>query len=112
MSLIELRVLLGRLGIEVSARGDRLHWRAPSGVMTPVVKAALADHKAALLAAPARTEERTEPVAQPDRDPARRPGPADEYDREERAAIMEFEGGLSREAAECAAGLRSRGGGP
>ena len=29
----------------------------------------------------------------------------DVFDREERAAIMEFDGGLSREAAECAAGL-------
>jgi DNA primase len=33
---------------------------------------------------------------------------ADVFDREERAAIMEFEGGLSREAAERAAGLTGR----
>ena len=32
-------------------------------------------------------------------------GPADEYDRQERAAIMEFDGGLTREAAERAAGF-------
>ena len=37
--------------------------------------------------------------------PAIRPGPADDFDRQERAAIMEFDGGLSREAAERAAGL-------
>ena len=30
---------------------------------------------------------------------------ADEFDRQERAAIMEFDGGLSREAAERSAGL-------
>jgi hypothetical protein len=35
----------------------------------------------------------------------------DEYDREERAGIVEHDGGLSREAAERAAGLLSRGGG-
>jgi hypothetical protein len=35
------------------------------------------------------------------------PGPADEYDRQERAAIMEHDGGLGREAAECAAGLNT-----
>ena len=32
---------------------------------------------------------------------------ADEFDREERAAVMEFDGGLTREAAERAAGLTS-----
>ena len=37
--------------------------------------------------------------------PAFRPGPADDFDRQERAAIMEFDGGLTREAAERAAGL-------
>ena len=34
-------------------------------------------------------------------------GPADDYDREERAAIMEFDGGLSRDEAERRAGLQS-----
>jgi hypothetical protein len=33
----------------------------------------------------------------------------DPYDAEERAAIMEFDGGLTREAAERAAGLRAVG---
>jgi hypothetical protein len=37
--------------------------------------------------------------------PAFRSGPADEYDRQERAAILEFDGGMTREAAERAAGL-------
>ena len=37
--------------------------------------------------------------------PAVWPGPADDDDRQERAAIMEFDGGLSREAAERSAGL-------
>jgi hypothetical protein len=39
--------------------------------------------------------------------PADRPGPPDDFDRQERAAILEFDGGLSREAAERAADLRS-----
>src|SRR5579883_2493904 len=49
MTLPELRALLDRLGIVLSARGDRLHWAAPPGAMTPEVKTALATHKAALL---------------------------------------------------------------
>jgi hypothetical protein len=39
--------------------------------------------------------------------PSFRQGPADEYDRHERAAIMEYDGGLSRQSAECAAGLNT-----
>ena len=34
-----------------------------------------------------------------------RPGPADDFDRQERAAIMEFDGGLDREPPRAAAGL-------
>lgn len=49
MTLPELHALLGRLGIVLSARGDRLHWAAPPGAMTPEVKDALATHKPALL---------------------------------------------------------------
>jgi hypothetical protein len=37
--------------------------------------------------------------------PAIRPGPADDFDRQERAAILEFDVGLTPEAAERAAGL-------
>jgi hypothetical protein len=41
---------LDRLGIRVSARGDRLHFAAPKDAMTPDLKDALANHKSALLA--------------------------------------------------------------
>ena len=50
MTLTELHALLGRLGVELTARGDRLHYKAPAGALTPEVKAALATHKPALLA--------------------------------------------------------------
>jgi hypothetical protein len=52
MTLPELHALLDRLGIVLSVRGDRLHYQAPPGVMTPEVRTALADHKPALLADP------------------------------------------------------------
>jgi hypothetical protein len=39
-----------RLGITLSARGDRLHVEAPAGRVTPELRAALARHKPALLA--------------------------------------------------------------
>ncbi len=50
MTLTELHARLDRLGITLSARGDRLHFEAPKGSMTPEIKAALATHKPALLA--------------------------------------------------------------
>jgi hypothetical protein len=49
MTLSELRELLDRLGIVLSVRGDRLHYQAPHGTMTPDLRATLAEHKAALL---------------------------------------------------------------
>jgi hypothetical protein len=49
MTLPELHALLDRLGIVLSVRGDRLHWAAPPGAMTPEVRAALATHKPVLL---------------------------------------------------------------
>ena len=50
MTLTELHALLERLGVELSASGERLHYKAPAGALTPEVKAALATHKPALLA--------------------------------------------------------------
>jgi hypothetical protein len=41
---------LDRLGVRLSARGDRLHFQAPKGVLTPEIKAALVCHKPALQA--------------------------------------------------------------
>jgi hypothetical protein len=37
-------------GIQIQARGDRLHVEAPAGSLTPELRQALADHKAELLA--------------------------------------------------------------
>ena len=37
-------------GIQLQARGDRLHVEAPAGILTPELRQALADHKAELLA--------------------------------------------------------------
>jgi hypothetical protein len=50
MTLIHLRTLLDHLGVELTARGDRLHYKARNGSLTPEAKAALAAHKPALLA--------------------------------------------------------------
>ncbi len=47
--LPELLTDLDRLGVKLSARGDRVHYRAPAGSMTSEIKAALAAHKPALL---------------------------------------------------------------
>lgn len=37
-------------GIQLQARGDRLHVEAPAGSLTPELRQSLADHKAELLA--------------------------------------------------------------
>jgi hypothetical protein len=37
-------------GIRLQVRGDRLHVEAPAGSLTPELRQAIADHKAALLA--------------------------------------------------------------
>ncbi len=41
---------LHRRGVRFSINGDRLHWRAPSGVMTDADLSALREHKPELLA--------------------------------------------------------------
>jgi hypothetical protein len=50
MTLFDLQSCLDRLGVKLSARGDRLHFQAPAGALTPEIKAALVLHKPALLA--------------------------------------------------------------
>jgi hypothetical protein len=50
MPLIHPCALLDHLDVELTARGDRLHYKAKNGSLTPEAKAALATHKAALLA--------------------------------------------------------------
>jgi hypothetical protein len=94
---------LDRLGVKLSLR---LVVDAPAGVLTEELKAALAAHKPRLLALLAGVDDRTGPAGPPVSEPIGPAGPPGEYDREERAAIMEFDGGLPRQAAEHAAGLK------
>ena len=62
MTLPELRACLDRLGVRLSVR---LVVDAPVGVLTPEVKAALADHKPALLALLVGVESSIVPTPQP-----------------------------------------------
>ncbi len=111
MTLPELQSCLDRLGVSLSLR---LVVDAPVGVMTPEVKSALLAHKPALLALLVATPPAPPPevfVASPAllaRFAALAALPADDYDREERAAIMQFEAGLTRLEAEHRAGLVRR----
>jgi hypothetical protein len=57
MNLPELHGHVHRLGIKLSVCGDRLHFQALPGVVTPEIKSALAEHKAALVAMLARPEQ-------------------------------------------------------
>jgi hypothetical protein len=75
MTLTELHALLGRLGVELTARGDRLHYRAPAGVLTRELKAALGRHKPALLATLARMDDRPGPAGSRASEPASPAGP-------------------------------------
>lgn len=103
MTLPELRSCLDRLGVKLSLR---LVVDAPAGVMTPEIKAALAVYKPRLAATLAAVDDRTDPDRPPVPDPFRPGGPADDYDREERAAILEYDAHMTRAEAERRAGLR------
>jgi hypothetical protein len=126
MTLSELQSCLDRLGVKLSLQ---LVVGAPAGAMTPEVKHALATHKPALLAMLAVGS----PPVRPDWDRLSRErwGPAVDDsapgividrpargmiafvdDPEERAAIMEFDGGLTRADAERLAGIAPGGIGP
>lgn len=50
MTLASLLARLDTAGIALVADGDRLRWTAPAGALTPDLRDALRDHKAALLA--------------------------------------------------------------
>ena len=50
MSVREFLSRLRSLGIEVSAQGDRLNWKAPKGALTPELQAQLDERKAEILA--------------------------------------------------------------
>ena len=111
MTLPELQSCLNSLGIKLSLR---LVVDAPAGVMTTELRGALATHKPRLLALLSGVGSSIDP-APPDRFQDLRERlaamPVDDYAVEERAAIMEFDGGLPREEAERRAGLR-KGGAP
>jgi len=95
---------LTRRGVMLSAIGDRLRVNAPRGVVTPDIRAALTEHKRALLLLLAgqrpgsRWRESETGYLAPDDLP--------ESWREwfeERAAIREYDGGQTREHAEAEA---------
>jgi len=50
MTPAELLAKLERLNVKVSLAGDKLRLEAPAGVLTPELKEALRQHKAALIA--------------------------------------------------------------
>jgi hypothetical protein len=77
MTLVELHALLGRLGVELTARGDRLHYKAPAGVMTPEIRDALTAHKPRLLALLAGVNDQVRPDGPPAVEPARPAGSTD-----------------------------------
>jgi len=49
MTAVELVTLFHGKGVTLTARGDRLHVDAPQGALTPAFRAALREHKAAVL---------------------------------------------------------------
>jgi hypothetical protein len=73
-TLLELLTTLWAAGVKLTPQGTTLHVDAPTGALTPALRAALRTHKAALLDL------------------------VEEWS--ERAAIAEYCGGLSREDAE------------
>jgi hypothetical protein len=74
MTLPALHAHLDRLGVELTARGDRLHFKAPAGVMTEELRAALLAHKPALLALLVRADDRSDPPGPPASEPPGPPG--------------------------------------
>ncbi len=103
MTLPELQSCLDSLGVKLSLR---LVIDAPAGVLTSEVVNSLKAHKPHLMAMLARLDFGTGPDRPTAPEPFWPGGPADDYDRQERAGIMEFDGGLSRDEAERRAGLR------
>jgi hypothetical protein len=69
MTLPELHAVLDRLGVELTARGDKLHYKAKSGSLTPEIKAALAAHKRGLLALLVRADDGTDTAGPPASEP-------------------------------------------
>ena len=66
MTASSLVTRLDELGVKLSVDRDRLKWDAPTGVMTPEIKAAMAIHKHALMARLASFKSRSSSPAIPD----------------------------------------------
>jgi hypothetical protein len=49
MTASDLLVFIRSLGIELQVDGDKLHYHAPRGTMTPELRATIVEHKAALI---------------------------------------------------------------
>jgi hypothetical protein len=93
MTAIELLEDLKKRGVDLEPEGDSLRYRAPAGALTPALRQALAAHKAEVLA-----------HLRGDLPAAVADWPADWREVfEERAAIMEYDGGLPRPEAEARA---------
>ncbi len=98
MSTFDLIDHLVDRGIEIAVDGDKLRWRAPAGTVTDEDIALLREHKHDIIAA----HKPTHPT------PAEFDGWLDEQidiarrhdEFEERAAILEYEAGLTRAEAE------------
>jgi hypothetical protein len=71
MTRCDLLTALAAAGVALRIEGDAIRYRAPRGALTPPLRAALMEHKANIL-----------------------------FDFEERSAIREYDGGLSRAEAE------------
>jgi hypothetical protein len=80
---------LQRCQVTLHPEGSELRCRAPKGAMTDALRQAIRAHKAALLR-----------LLTQDTSPAPRAAQAPTADVEERAAIYEYEGGMTRHAAE------------
>src|SRR5438105_3680208 len=90
MSTPELLDNLRRRGVRLEVHGDRLKVDAPTGTLTAEIKAALAEHKPEILAVLSARCGESIPNADV----------VDSWEWiEERAAILEFDGGLTRDEA-------------
>ena len=92
MTTLELLENLQNRGVELTPDGDLLRWRAPAGALTPALRQALASHKTEVLAHLRGIIDL----------PVTRADWPEEWQEAyiERAAIMEYDGGLPREEAE------------
>jgi hypothetical protein len=80
VTLLELQSCLERRGVRLSARGDKLHFVAPKGALTPSIRAILIDQKPALLASLAGVEASVPVPARAGSPPAPSPRPSPRAD--------------------------------